>query len=270
MDSPLPFPVILLLGAFLVAALGVYQNLLRSILSGGGKVRTAELQFPDLLISVFLAGLFVLLIARTLLRHEAPPASMHPDQVLPSASFFLLLLVGIVAFLRYRRIDLSRLFGLDRMRTARAFAIALGLIIAAFPLVVAAGYATQLWMPGTAREQEMVTLFRDVVRRADHATVAQILVAGLIVAPVAEEFLFRGYFYPVFKRYLGPVAATLLTAGLFAAFHLNLASLLSLFVLALCFTVAYEASGSLAVPIGMHMLFNLTQLAYLYLDAQAA
>jgi membrane protease YdiL (CAAX protease family) len=50
---------------------------------------------------------------------------------------------------------------------------------------------------------------------------------------------------------------------------MNVPSLPGLFVLALCLTLAYEASGSLLVPIGMHALFNLSQLVALYVQATA-
>ena len=38
-----------------------------------------------------------------------------------------------------------------------------------------------------------------------------------------------------------------------------------LFLLALCFVIAYEATGSLLVPITMHALFNAGQLIALYI-----
>jgi membrane protease YdiL (CAAX protease family) len=42
--------------------------------------------------------------------------------------------------------------------------------------------------------------------------------------------------------------------------HLNMAALPALFVLALCLTLAYEATGSLLVNIFMHGFFNLSML----------
>ena len=102
------------------------------------------------------------------------------------------------------------------------------------------------------------------------AAIGQIFFAGAVIAPICEEFLFRGFFYVVFKRYLGAVASAVLTSALFAAFHVNLAAFPSLFALALCFTIAYEATGSLLVPITMHALFNGAQLAYLLHITQAA
>ncbi|HEX4086971.1 MAG TPA: CPBP family glutamic-type intramembrane protease, partial [Chthoniobacteraceae bacterium] len=54
----------------------------------------------------------------------------------------------------------------------------------------------------------------------------------------------------------GPLAAAVLSAALFAGMHLSASAFPALFVLALCLTLAYEASGSLLVNIFMHALFN--------------
>jgi membrane protease YdiL (CAAX protease family) len=59
---------------------------------------------------------------------------------------------------------------------------------------------------------------------------------------------------------MGGVGAAVISAGLFAAMHLSVSSLPALFVLALCLTLAYEATGSLLVNIFMHGLFNLWNL----------
>ena len=81
--------------------------------------------------------------------------------------------------------------------------------------------------------------------------------------------MFRGFFYVVFKRYVGAPVSALFTAALFAAFHVNLTAFPGLFVLALCFTIAFEATGSLVVPMTMHALFNGAQLGLLYLMSTA-
>ncbi len=94
-----------------------------------------------------------------------------------------------------------------------------------------------------------------------------VLLAGVILAPVCEEFLFRGFFYGVAKRYAGAPLSGFLTAALFAAFHASLTSLPGLFVLAVALTLAYERTGSLAVPITMHALFNAMSLGLLYLQS---
>jgi membrane protease YdiL (CAAX protease family) len=89
---------------------------------------------------------------------------------------------------------------------------------------------------------------------------------AIIVAPLAEELIFRGYLYPVGKKYLGPFLSALVTAALFAVLHGHMASLPALFTLALCLALSYEKSGSLLVPTIMHAVFNaVSVIGILYL-----
>ena len=97
---------------------------------------------------------------------------------------------------------------------------------------------------------------------------SKILVSAVFIQPICEEFLFRGFFYGVWKQYLGPWRAGFFTCLLFAAFHASLAAFAGLFVLAVCLNIAYERTGSLLVPISMHAIFNLTSLVAIYGQAQ--
>jgi membrane protease YdiL (CAAX protease family) len=80
---------------------------------------------------------------------------------------------------------------------------------------------------------------------------------AVVVAPVTEELIFRGYLYGVIKKYGGRLAGMLTSAVLFAAMHNNVPAILPLVVLAIGFTLAYELTGSLWTSITMHALFNL-------------
>ncbi len=264
------FPILLLLAALFVGGIAVYAHLISTLAERGGKVRTDQFVLADLLVSLVLAGFFAMTITHMILRGGEAPAvkPAGTDQLLPSVTFFLALLIGLAGFLHFRGVGLVRLFGMDRMPWIQALGLATGLIIAAFPLTHAASALMQVALKETPREQELITTFREIVQKSDHASMAMILVAAIVIAPLVEEFLFRGYLYPVFKKYCGTLASGVVTTALFAAFHMNLASLPSLFVLAICFTVAYEASGSLLVPMAMHSLFNATQLLLLYQQLQ--
>ena len=262
-------PLLLAFGALLLTAgLLVYSRLVRQISDSGGKVRTAEFSLPDLLVCVSLTSTIGWLIAtQALSPAKETPAPINVDQLVPNSLVFVVLVMGIGAFASYRGLRLSRLVGIAHVSTGRAIVVAFGLLLAALPILWCVGWLTKQALQGSMQEQELVQLFRKVAQNSDSEAILKIVLAGVVIAPLWEEFLFRGYFYGVFKRYFGSLASALLTAALFAAFHTNLASLPSLFALALCFTIAYEATGSLLVPIGMHALFNLTQLAFLYLQA---
>ncbi len=254
-----------MLGAFFAAAVAVYQNLLRRIYESSGKVRTAEFDIPDLMITTVLSGFFSLLMFLSFARPEPAAVSrLEPDKVLFNSIFFLVIVLGIGALVHCRGVSLKHLFGFDRLRVGRALVVALGLILAAVPLMLAAAVLAQPFLRETAGEQELVTLFRNMASKADFLTLGKMVLSITILAPIAEEFLFRGYFYGTLKRYCGAVPSAVFMAALFAGIHMNLSSLPSLFVLALCLTIAYEATGCLLVPIVMHALFNMSQLVILY------
>ncbi len=269
MDAQINLPTLLIFSAILFAAIGVYQSVMRRIIEAGGLVRAAEFQLADLLTAVVLAGLFTINVFLSLLHSDAPAPLPNSDGILPTAVYMLILVAGIAGFLRLRNIDLWRLFGFDRVSRGRAMATGLGLILAAFPIIVAVASLSQKLLDTGTHEQELVTLFRDVTRKSDTATMAKIILAGVVIAPITEEFLFRGYFYGALKRYSGGFVSAVFVSALFAAIHLNLASAPSLFILALCLTIAYESTGCILVPVTMHALFNLGQLVFLFVNARA-
>lgn len=260
---------LLTVGGFALLTLAIFGGLLGRIRRDGGKVEAEHYGVPELVLSLLLAGAFVALIAFSVMQAPAVPAPrITVEKVLPNAFLFIMIAAGIGALLNHRGITLGEAFGLRRVGPVRSLLLGLGLIAAAFPLVLLAQVAMQTALPETAREQELVTLFREMSQKGDRAGLIQIFVAGAVIAPLCEEFLFRGFFYGVGKRYVGALASAILTSVLFAAFHVNVAALPSLFVLALTFTIAYEATGSLWVPVCMHAFFNAGQLGVLYLVNQ--
>lgn len=79
---------------------------------------------------------------------------------------------------------------------------------------------------------------------------------GGIVAPVAEEIVFRGLIFGYLRRW-GVTAAVLLSTALFAAIHLKTAVPVTQIVGGIVFALAYHTGKSLVVPIVIHMAGNL-------------
>ena len=88
-----------------------------------------------------------------------------------------------------------------------------------------------------------------------------LIIAAVIVAPIVEETVFRGFIYGVIKRFTDSWFAAFCSALLFAVVHFHIGSLIPLTVLALVLCAAYERTGSLVVPMMMHGLFNGTSIA---------
>ena len=83
---------------------------------------------------------------------------------------------------------------------------------------------------------------------------------AVVLAPVAEEFIFRGVLFPFLKELGHPKAAWLGVSALFALIHGDAAVFVPLFVLALALTWLYEKTGNLLAPIAVHGLFNAVNL----------
>lgn len=81
--------------------------------------------------------------------------------------------------------------------------------------------------------------------------------SALIVAPIAEEVFFRGMLQSALHHYVASRwSVVLLTSFAFTILHSPYQALPTLFVLSVVLGVAYERSGALVVPVGVHLLFN--------------
>jgi len=257
-------------GLFTVGALAIYLWQLRLIVRDGGKVQIGNLDLPELLMSVVFAGLFAMLTVAAILRHGTKEPEVHVQSILPNSILFILFTLGIAGFLHYRGMRLLDVFGLNRVRFLPLLGWACGLLAAAFPLVWAANTLTVAVFHDIAEPQPLVELFNTAARHHDYGTVSAIVVSAVFIQPACEEFLFRGFFYAVWKKHLGAMRSGFISSVLFAAFHTNLAAFAGLCVLAVCLNVAYERTGSLFVPVLMHMLFNFTSLLLLFSAAQSS
>ena len=87
---------------------------------------------------------------------------------------------------------------------------------------------------------------------------------AIVIAPVAEEFVFRGMLYPFIKQLGSPRTAVFGVSAIFAGIHFDAGTFLSLFALALVFTWLYEKTDCLLAPIVAHSLFNTVNLVMLH------
>ena len=89
-----------------------------------------------------------------------------------------------------------------------------------------------------------------------------------MIAPVAEEFIFRGILYPFIKQLGWPKLALFGVSFLFALIHVNAPTFVPLFVFALALTWLYERTDRLIAPILAHGLFNGANLIILFAQAR--
>jgi membrane protease YdiL (CAAX protease family) len=175
-------------------------------------------------------------------------------------------LVLIPHFLREQRLSWKEAFGLGNNWR---HAVMLGMILACLFLPVAMAlqwFSAQVMvhlprLQLKPQEQEAVQTLQMAVTWANRTVLGLVTI---VLAPIAEEMLFRGILYPAIKQAGFPRLALWGTALLFAAIHLNLVTFIPLTVLAFVLTLLYERTDNLWAPITTHALFNAMNFVILY------
>jgi membrane protease YdiL (CAAX protease family) len=176
----------------------------------------------------------------------------------------LALLGGLFGWFAYRHIRIAPAFGFDALPVRLAVGWGLGFALAILPpvgvllfLINALGRLFGI----DVSDQAIVALFLET---KSPSLLALLVVFAVVLAPVFEELLFRGYAYPALKTRFGFPRACLLVSSAFALTHFHGPSFLPLGVLAVGLTLAYELTGSLLTSIVMHAVFNGIMLLQLF------
>lgn len=86
-----------------------------------------------------------------------------------------------------------------------------------------------------------------------------------LVAPVFEEFFFRGFLFQQMKRFFSVTNAAALSAVVFASVHLSIESFIPMFGLGLLMALTYHWVQSLWASICLHVLWNSATVAVVLL-----
>lgn len=260
------FALLLIFGTLtIVASLIIYGWSITRIAVEGGKVAAGKFGMPDLAVAGVLICYFFFM---AYVGFHRAPKPVHKADIIVNVVFFAFVIAGLGGFLIYRGINLAEVFGFRRVRPDKALGLAFVYLLAALPLIFFVSALWQGYMGAKAEPQELVKFFLESTKNLNYKAMIGIGLMGTLFAPFCEEFLFRGYFYGVLKRYFGITAGVLLNSALFAAIHLNETSLPALFLLAVCFTLVYERTGSLLVNMCMHGLFNFMNFCFLIYAAR--
>ncbi len=163
---------------------------------------------------------------------------------------------------------LADTFGFNRNNTGRCLMLGLvtGLGLVLISMVLALLTSQLIHALGDQAEpQKLVTLIaEESAKKENIPTLIFFVVMAVVVAPIAEEILFRGILYPAIKQIGYPRLAVIGTALLFALFHVNLLTFASLTAVALALIALYEFTDNLLAPITAHAVFNASNLIMLF------
>ncbi len=139
-----------------------------------------------------------------------------------------------------------------------------------YALGVVAGVGTQLlaipalyWVIGDLLG-DPGELAEDLVGQVDGPLPLIALVFSVVVmAPLAEEVMYRGLLLSAFTRRFGPLAGALSSAGIFTIVHPDPATYPGLFLFAIVLALLVARTGRLGVALTAHVAFNLSTVVLL-------
>jgi len=239
-----------------------------------GKVRESMMRPSDLaMVAVLLAFYYLKFLPAGSGDNDSSPVGV-PSLPLILAQFLVTLFTILFAlsmiYLNGRR-NPSEVFGLERLTLKKWMLWVLAIGLPATAIVVGLHHVvTAYWLVPKFGDMDGQQAVEALMLVKDPLIRVLLIVYACLLAPFAEEIIFRGYIYATVKRYTGPLFSMVVVGLLFSVVHLNIPAAIPLWAFAIILTLAYELSGSLWVPIGIHALFNTLNVVLMYSGPDAA
>lgn len=227
-----------------------------------GNVLTRPYGVPDALVALGVVVLF----GWTALQMDNPEkvASAASQALSPAleltAGVSMLMFFGILLLLYMhicREMNPAEMFGLRTVSLPVALGVAALSVLAVWAVIIVVINVLKEHAFGGAWPDESAQKTVETFRTSGSVFYKFLLgMTAVIIAPLTEEIIFRGFLYGVVKRFTDRWFSTFFSALFFAAVHQHVGGLFPLFVLAIGLAIAYETTGCLLVPIFMHAIFN--------------
>lgn len=143
--------------------------------------------------------------------------------------------------------------GLRKFKPLRAALLVAAMFVAFIMLAYIALIAAKLLLPGFDPNQAQVNEFTKAVN--GNAKIISFL-ALVVIPPIIEEIIFRGFMFPSFSDKVGVYAGALVSSALFGFAHLQANVGVYTVVLGLLLCYMYKRTGSIIPGMALHMLNN--------------
>ncbi len=218
------------------------------------------------------------------LLQDAYPAELLPYELSETAAqarqmwlqvgftplFQVMTLVLVGRFLRKNQMTWIEAFGLTTRRLGHHLMLAVGAIVAIFPVCLGLIWVSQRLMEWRSVAPEMQTMVKVLQTARGWDQYGLLGVTAILLAPVWEEIVFRGILFTSIRQAGFPRLAWIGTCLLFSGSHMNLVTFLPLFAFGLLMIWLYKRTENLLAPVVAHALFNATNFAWMILGGSTA
>ncbi len=216
----------------------------------------------------FITAQLIVVLGITVL--EATSVTLPPDNdpvfnTIIAAIVYVMTLV-IVAGLPYlvqRRVTTRQDLGLTRLISWLDILLTPAAVVIYFVFSGLLIYAFSALFPSVDLEQAQEVGFRDLSGRLQYVLAFLTLV---VVAPIAEEALFRGYLFGKLKKHIPVWLAVLITSALFALAHGQWNVAVDTFALSIVLCSLREVTGSIWAGVLLHMAKNGIAFYFLFIN----
>jgi membrane protease YdiL (CAAX protease family) len=202
-------------------------------------------------------GMLVAVILEHFLAPEAVAQKSFYHFLVSTLSFHGAGVFLIWQFLRMHGMTWGEFLGLDRPHVKRAILFGAVVAILVLPIVLTFNMLSadllEKALGAKPEPQPTIKVLQTSISLGERICFG---IAAILFAPVVEEALFRGIFYPFIKQRGYPRLALFLTSLVFGAFHGSLVTLVPLTLLAMVLVFVYEKTDKLIAPMITHAFFN--------------
>ncbi len=219
----------------------------------------AGLLVAQIIVTGLLFGLMALGMDKAILTDGVVAQALSISAVYMLAIFFVAWVPWII---RKRRTTLKEI-GLHKLPTWIDIFLAPSGFVVYLLLSVALVFLASQALPWFDITQAQDVGFDNLVWRYEYLLA---FLALVVIVPVAEEVLFRGYLYGKMRKTIPAWAVIIITAVLFGAVHgaWNLA--VDMFALGIILGLLREVTGGLWAPILLHMTKNAVAFYYIFIN----
>lgn len=155
-----------------------------------------------------------------------------------------------------------------RLPRTQLFAYTVLGTLAIYPLIMLASslrylLTEALMHTGIDLELDGQWVVRIIQESGDPVGISLLVFIAVILAPIAEEMVFRGNLHRFLRGRNSMPVAVMLSSCLFAVLHFNLPSFFGLLAVGAALALLYEMTGDLRIPVLVHSLYNASQIVLL-------
>ena len=202
----------------------------------------------QLVLSAILAGLIALGVSFDGINQSVLNASL-------ASLVYTAALAAVIGFpwLIMRRTTSKKELGVHEPLSWRDLLLAPPAYILYMILTATVAYVVMQYVPAVDMTQAQDVLFGGLGRNYEFILAFLTLV---IIAPIAEELLFRGYLFGALMRYVPIWAAMIVTSIIFGAVHGQWNVAIDTFVLSMVMCAVRLHTGTIWAPVIIHMIKN--------------